>query len=95
MFTYVDDDVFGLPQVWIRSPGGLQTQVTEFNEPSTVLALSLDGAVALTNQGRLYISRAPYDELTDISSDAGSGPVFWQNDILNVAIGRSLFEATP
>ena len=93
--AYHGSDSLGLSQVWVRFPDGTLTQVTEFNAFSSIEALSTEGDLALSNDGRRYITRPPYDALDDVSSDLGDGPIFWSEGKLILAIGRSLFEVTP
>lgn len=64
--AYQKPDATGALQVWTRSPGGTEKQVTFFAANSTVELIGPDGAVVFNNQGARYVARPPYAMLTTL-----------------------------
>ncbi len=82
---------FNLLQVWVRPPGGGETQASFLGNASpTVESLSLDGKVFFETFDRRYLAVPPYSTNSiDVSGPEGRG-VFIDGQPF-VVIGRSLF----
>jgi hypothetical protein len=90
----------GVTQVWLRSPAGVQNQVTFFGTSSGVVALSASGDVVYRNSGHGYLARsgsAPLDLGYDWTWDTwdqstpGNPKFFWQGGTLYFRLGDSVF----
>ena len=87
--AYTRHDTGGTPQVWVRSPAGMDTQLTSAAAPWVLDALGDTGEVMVTASGRRYyltIGRP----LIDVSSD--QGVALWREGQWYVAMGRIFLE---
>ncbi len=81
----------GQLQVWIRSPGGSETQVTYYGDSSRISALAPNGELMFFHHRRyLHRSGEPPVEINSSLGDA-----FWQGGQWWVTLGRTLFQAQP
>jgi hypothetical protein len=77
----------GARQVWVRSPGGQQSQVSIWTTDSKLEALSSSGDVIFSHQGRRYLGRASQLPV-DVSSDLGKA--YWKDGAWYVVVGGSV-----
>ena len=77
----------GQRQVWLRSPSGIENQITFFGDSSRIEAVGADGS-AILKRSRRYYSKIDSTPL-DVSSTLGR--TFWVSDSWMVAIGGSVF----
>jgi hypothetical protein len=75
-------------QLWVRSPLGVETELTETSQQFALDGLSDTGEVMYTYGGRRYVAAAG-----QIAIDIGSslGRAFWRDGQWYVQIGRTLF----
>lgn len=96
--TYTRAGSGGIPQVWVRSPGGTSTQLTFFGAStvSRVLDVEPNGTVLFRslNLSRVVQARAGNPVLLELTR--GHSRTFERfGDALYLAIGRTLFRLDP
>jgi hypothetical protein len=79
-------------QIWVRSPQGVNSQLSFFGSSSWIDALSPNGELTFVHGATRYLA-APGREAVQINSRLGQG--LWQDGQWLVVIGRSLFAANP
>lgn len=90
-------DAVGIRQVWRRTPGGVETQVSNVAASATVVGIGPDGAVIFTSSGtgtsRRYHVGGASTSATNVSGTAGFMLLRSSRHVL--VLGRSLFEFVP
>ncbi len=78
-------------QIVLRSPQGIEKQITHWGTFSDIISLSRNGQVVLSNSSKLYY--ADFNNPTPIGiADYSSGLAVWIGDSLYYAIGPGLFK---
>lgn len=79
-------------QVWTRSPGGAETQITYFGSSSGIESLNPNGELIVSNGGTKYLSQAGRPLL---ALGPYIGETAWRDGRWTVVIGGSLFALAP
>ncbi|HEX8692236.1 MAG TPA: Ig-like domain-containing protein [Longimicrobium sp.] len=90
--AYLEPGPTGVPQVWLRSPAGAETQVTTAGSASRLQLLGPNGELVFTTGNRRYAAlpgRAPVD--IGLAWGEYTQRVFWVNGELYAVLGRSAF----
>jgi len=76
-------------QIWLRSPSGVEEQITVFSAASKLVALAPTGEVIVANRGRLYLYKPGQSGLHDVAS-VNVWPKYL-NGSWQYVVGRTLF----
>jgi Carboxypeptidase regulatory-like domain len=83
-------DVGGVAQIWVRAPGGTETQLTFFGSSSGIVELSGNGEVVLANADQKLYRVSPGSSPTEIAGVEVAKSIFI-GGVLHVMVGDVLF----
>jgi len=78
-------------QVWLRSPGGVESQLTFWGDESRIDSLSSAGVVVVQHQKRLHLASPGAPALPETEIGSALGESVWVDATLYRVVGRTLF----